>query len=61
MQTMFLKRKRKHFWILNKYIIILPEIVFILYFVFIVNLHIISDSCANKTAPKLYLNFRDYY
>ncbi len=54
-------KKKKHFWILNKYIIILPEIVLILYFVFILILHILFQI---HVQPKLHLNsifdFRDY-
>jgi hypothetical protein len=54
-------KKKKHFWILNKYIIILPEIVLILYFVFILILYILFQI---HVQPKLHLNlffdFRDY-
>ena len=46
-------KKKKHFWILNKYIIILPEIVLILYFVFILILHILFQI---HVQPKLHLN-----
>jgi len=64
MQTMLnnnFPKKKKHFWILNKYIIILPEIVLILYFVFILILHILFQI---HVQPTLHLNsifnFRNY-